>query len=115
MINGLKEVGQGILEEHERTATTWYGSIALLQDLQDNLEEKSTLNELLAAWIKLGTALGLDGKSECDRFAIEVKATRLCSWRECTYHTSPYLRALIACKGPHGREGRYCSAACQRR
>ncbi|KZV74066.1 hypothetical protein PENSPDRAFT_234920 [Peniophora sp. CONT] len=68
--------------------------------------------KVIIAWTALGDVLRLRIADEKAAFEYErEKATLMCAWDECMYHTQRPLVTTRACKGCG--EVRYCSRECQ--
>lgn len=89
----------------------WYDEVTTLRSSLRYHPASTTYTNILEAWLRLGTAFGIDEASQRDLEA--AQRARQCSWRMCVYHSTPSEKPLLVCKGCKGV--RYCSAACQRR
>ncbi|KZV61601.1 hypothetical protein PENSPDRAFT_693269 [Peniophora sp. CONT] len=94
--------------------TRWYPTMKKLRDAQVPLRKRVVYRKLVDSWQMIGKDLGVDEKAEGKRFEKDKKdITKLCSWTQCEYHSSPAPDdvAIKQCKGCG--EARYCSRECQ--
>ncbi|KZV64830.1 hypothetical protein PENSPDRAFT_156226 [Peniophora sp. CONT] len=88
-------------------SAVWYGFIETAHARFDSgIITSSPISYIVRVWRQFGKVLGFDEGSE------RVRATHICAWILCTFHTTPSSKPLMVCKGC--REKRYCSSACQR-
>ncbi|VDC05749.1 unnamed protein product [Peniophora sp. CBMAI 1063] len=104
-----------VVEDLKAAAPTrWYPTMKKLRDAHIPVKKLVTYRKLVDNWQMLGKDLGVDEKAEGKRYEKDKKdTTKLCSWKQCEYHTSPASDdvAIKQCKGCG--EARYCSRECQ--
>ncbi|KZV63245.1 hypothetical protein PENSPDRAFT_691830 [Peniophora sp. CONT] len=91
----------------------WY---PLLKALDQNIVQhdtgpgQQTLARIRRAWCRVGT-VGIRLDEELERKEYEKRAAKLCSWKECQWHTVEPSEPPKACTGCG--ETRYCGKSCQ--